>query len=222
MRILLVEDELLLAETLAEALTDERYAVDIAKDGEEAWGYVNAFSYDLILLDVMLPKLDGFSFCQRLRSYGYQTPVLILTARDTNEDVVAGLDSGADDYIIKPIVFPVLLARIRALLRRGHNSGSPVLSWELLRLDPSTYEVSYDSQLLRLTPKEYAMLELFVRSGRRVLSRPLIIQHVWSSDDHPEEETIKGYIKSLRQKLKIAGAPEDFIETIHGLGYRLK
>jgi DNA-binding response OmpR family regulator len=222
MKILLVEDEIRLAETLAEVLTDHYYAVDIAPDGEEAWNYIKTYSYDSILLDIMLPKLDGISLCQRLRSHGYQLPVLMLTARDASEDVITGLDAGADDYVIKPVVFSELLARLRALLRRGKTSGPPVLEWEGLCLNPSTYEVTYRERPIKLVPKEYAILELFIRNGRRVFSRALLIQHVWASDDSPEEETVKGYIKSLRQKLRAAGAPADFIETVHSLGYRLK
>lgn len=222
MRILLVEDDLCLAEALAEALSDQRYAVDLVRDGETAWEQVKTLEYDLILLDVMLPKLDGIHLCQRLRSYGYSVPVLMVTARDTSTDKVIGLDAGADDYMVKPVDLPELLARIRALLRRGSTSSSPVLEWGKLQLDPATYEVSYDSQTLRLTPKEYNILELLLRNGRRILSRSVIIEHIWSLDNPPEEDTVKAHIKSLRQKLRAVNAPDDLVETVHGIGYRLK
>ncbi|MBL1201872.1 MAG: response regulator transcription factor [Nostoc sp. GBBB01] len=223
MRILVVEDDVQLAEMLMEALTDRQYVVDIAQDGEEAWDCIKGLEYDLVVLDITLPKLDGVSFCQRLRSRNHTIPVLMLTARDTLADKVTGLDAGADDYMVKPFEMPELMARIRALLRRNSAAASfPDLGWGSLRLNPSTYEVSYADQPLQLTPKEFALLELMVSSGRRVLSRAGIIERIWSLNDPPSEETVKSHIKSLRYKLKDAGAPDDFIETVHGLGYRLK
>lgn len=222
MRILLVEDDANLAEALAEALSDQRYIVDIVNDGETGWGQANTIDYDLILLDVMLPKLDGISLCKRLRTHNHSSPILMITARDTSADKVTGLDAGADDYVVKPIDLAELLARVRALLRRGHSSAPPVLEWEGLKLDPSTYEVTYNDIPLRLTPKEYSLLELFLRNGRRVLTRSSIIEHVWSLETPPSEDTVKAHIKSLRNKLKAAGAPHKLIETVHGLGYRLK
>ncbi|HEY9651727.1 MAG TPA: response regulator transcription factor [Coleofasciculaceae cyanobacterium] len=222
MRILIVEDDTSLAEALAEALIDQRYTVDIVTDGETAWEQVRATSYDLILLDVMLPKLNGVYLCQRLRSQNYSTPILMVTARDTSIDKVMGLDAGADDYVIKPVDLPELLARIRALLRRGSSTSSPILKCGDLHLDPSTHEVYYKDKLLRLTPKEYSLLELLLRNGRRILSRSIIIEHLWSFDNPPEEDTVKAHIKSLRQKLRAASAPNDLVETVHGLGYRLK
>ncbi|NEQ71502.1 MAG: response regulator transcription factor [Symploca sp. SIO2D2] len=222
MRILLVEDNTPLAEGLADALTAQLYIVDIVGDGEAAWEQIKTVEYDLILLDLMLPKLDGISLCKRLRSHGIETPVLMLTARDTSMDKVTGLDVGADDYMVKPFDLPELLARIRALLRRGNFASSPILVWGSLRLDPSTYQVSFQEHLLHLTPKEYSILELLMRNGQRVLSRNLIIEHIWSVDNAPVESTVKVHIKSLRHKLKAAGAPNDLIQTVHGIGYRLK
>lgn len=222
MRILVVEDDVQLGEMLTEALTDRQYAVDVAKDGEAAWDLVQGLDYDLIVLDVTLPKLDGVTFCQRLRSRNSSLPVLMLTARDTVADKITGLDAGADDYVVKPFDLQELMARIRALLRRGSSTATPFLSWGSLRMNPSTYEVTYEEQPLHLTPKEYAILELLVSSGRRVNSRAGIIERIWSLEDQPTEETVKSHIKGLRMKLRAAGAPEDFIETVHGLGYRLK
>jgi DNA-binding response OmpR family regulator len=222
MRILLVEDDLSLAETLAEALTDQRYIVDVATDGEQGWDCINAINYDLLVLDVMLPKIDGVTLCHRLRSSGFQMPVMMLTARDTVADKITSLDAGADDYIIKPVDLGEFFARIRALLRRGDVSSVPILIWGDLLLDPSTYEVRYLQTTLHLTPKEYNLIEFLLRNTRRVLSRAVIINHVWQTESSPEEHTVKVHIRSLRQKLKAAGAPEDFIETVHGIGYRLK
>ncbi len=222
MRILVVEDDVQLAEVLTEALSDRQYAVDIVQDGERAWEYVTSLSYDLIVMDLTLPKLDGISLCQRLRARNITTPVLMLTARDTIVDKIIGLDAGADDYMVKPFDVQELMARVRALLRRGSTAIAASITWGDLKLDSSTYEVSYDGQPLQLTPKEYSLLELLVSSGRRVLSRSGIIERIWSLQDPPTEETVKSHIKGLRQKLKSVGAPEDFIETVHGLGYRLK
>lgn len=222
MRILLAEDDVHLAESLTEILTTQRYAVDWVKDGEAAWEQMNCFTYDLLLLDVTLPKLDGLRLCERLRTKGHLSPILMLTARDTSFDKVLGLDAGADAYMVKPFDLQELLAQIRALLRRGQGGSAPVLCWGELRLDPSSYEVTYKRSPLRLTPKEFALMEALLRYGQRVLSRPAIIERVWSwQEDLPEENTIKTYIKNLRSKLKAAGAPDDFIETVHGLGYRL-
>jgi DNA-binding response OmpR family regulator len=222
MRILVVEDDVQLAEVLTEALTDLQYAVDAVRDGETAWTWFETIAYDLLVLDVTLPKLDGVSLCRRLRDRNYTTPILMLTARDTVADKICGLDAGADDYVVKPFDLQELLARVRALLRRGPLTTTPELIWGNLRLNPSTYEATYNQQPLPLTPKEYALMELLATNGRRVLSRVGIIERIWNLDNSPTEETVKSHIKSLRFKLRGAGAPEDFIETVHGLGYRMK
>ena len=222
MRILLVEDDQRIAIALMETLRDRQYKVDLGEDGEIAWEFLQAFSYELILLDVTLPKLNGIQLCQRLRKAGIQTPVLMLTARDSSSDKVLGLDAGADDYVVKPFDLAELTARIRALLRRGTVVLPSVLEWGDLRLDPSSYEVNYGENLLHLTPKEYQLLELFIRKNQMVLSRSLILDNLWSFEEPPGEETVKVHIKDLRKKLRIAGAPPDFIETVYGVGYRLK
>jgi DNA-binding response OmpR family regulator len=222
MRILLVEDNGRLAEALCEALTDQLYVVDLVKDGESAWKQIKLVAYDLILLDIMLPILDGISLCQRLRYHGYTLPILMLTACDTRTDKINGLDAGADDYVVKPFDLQELLARIRALLRRGSFASTPTLAWGSLHLNPSTYEVTYLNVPLQLTPKEFSLLELLLRNGRRVLSRAVIIENLWNSENPPEEDTVKAHIKALRQKLRSVAAPDDLIETIHGLGYRMK
>lgn len=230
MRILVVEDDSQLVEVLAEVLNRRQYVVDIARDGEAAWNFTELMKYDLVVLDVTLPKLDGIRFCHRLRTVGMNngayrnstTPVLMLTARDTVADKIVGLDAGADDYVAKPFDLEELMARIRALLRRGTSTSTMSLLWGKLHLNPSSYEATYDGFHLSLTPKEYAILELLVANGRRVLSRSSIIEQVWSVDDSPVDETVRSHIKCIRQKLKALGAPEDIIETVHGLGYRLK
>jgi DNA-binding response OmpR family regulator len=223
MRILLVEDDDLLAQAVATALTKQNYVVDIAADGEAGWELVSVCNYDLILLDVILPKLDGISLCRQLRQESYQMLILLLTAKDTKTDKVIGLDAGADDYVVKPFDFQELSARIRALLRRGNTALPPVLEWGSLRLDPSTCEVTYADIILNLTAKEFSLLDLFLRNNQRLFSRGAIVDQLWSAEkDPPEENTIKSHIKSLRQKLKAAGANYDCIETVYGMGYRLK
>jgi diguanylate cyclase (GGDEF)-like protein len=221
MRILLVEDDEALIELFKASLTEQRYVVDTATDGLTGWDLAQSMSYDLIVLDVMLPKLDGIQFCRQLRSKGSRVPVMLLTARGTSDDKVLGLDAGADDYVVKPVRQQEFAARVRALLRRGGATVSPILEWGGLQLDPSTCKVGYGSQPLHLTPKEYALLELFLRNNQRVYSRSAILDQLWSFDDElPGEDTVKAHIKGLRQKLKAVGAT-DLIETVYGLGYRL-
>ena len=222
MRILVVEDDRQLAEMLTEALRDCQYVVDIAPDGEIAWHYLETLPYDLAILDVTLPKLDGIHLCKRVRQSNLTLPILMLTARDTIGDRITGLDAGADDYVVKPFNLQELMARVRALLRRGSATPGTGLQWGLLTLNAGTFEAQYNGQPLPLTPKEFSLLELLLANGRRVLSRTGIIEHLWSLDNPPTEETVKSHIKGLRQKLKQAGAPDDLVETVHGLGYRLK
>ncbi|HTL88711.1 MAG TPA: response regulator transcription factor [Leptolyngbya sp.] len=222
MRILVVEDDVQIADMLAEALTNRQYIVDLAQDGGIAWDWVELHDYDLIVLDVTLPKMNGLLFCQMLRDRAISIPVLMLTARDTIADKIIGLDVGADAYMVKPFDLEELLAQIRALLRRRSSVAQANLSWGELCLNPDTYEVTYEAEPLRLTPKEYALLELLMSNGRRVLSRPGIIDRLWTVDDSPTEEAVKTHIRTLRQKLRIAGAPSTLIETVHGLGYRMR
>ena len=222
MRILVVEDDVQIADMLTEALTNRQYQVDVAHDGEIAWDWIEAFEYNLVLLDITLPKMSGIRLCQQLRDRNSVIPVLMLTARDTIADKIIGLDAGADDYMVKPFDLNELMARVRALLRRGGSATRPSFGWGDLRLNSVTYEVTYKNQAITLTPKEYALLELLVLNGRRVLGRLGIIERLWTIDDSPTEEAVKFHIKILRQKLRAVGAPEDFIETVHGLGYRMK
>jgi diguanylate cyclase (GGDEF)-like protein len=222
MRILLVEDDELLVQQLSTVLTHQHYVVDCAEDGQAGWDLLESFDYDLVLLDVQMPKLDGITLCRRLRSQGKQTPVLLLTALETTTSKVVGLDAGADDYLTKPFDIDELLARVRALLRRGSPSLPPILTWQNVQLDPSTCEVACGAEILRLTPKEYGLLELFLRNPHRIFSCSALIDHQWALEDPPTDETVRSHLKGLRQKLKSAGVTGDPIETVYGIGYRLK
>ena len=222
MKILLVEDDETIVIPVEEDLDERNYIVEVARDGQTAWELIDVFDYDLILLDVMLPEIDGISLCRKLRSNGCQTPILMLTARDTVNDKITGLDAGADDYLVKPFDLDELSARIRALLRRGDSNLPPVLTWGDLSLDPSTCEVSYRDQALNLSPKEFRLLEFFLRHPRQVFERGQILDQLWHMEQLPEEATVKAHISSLRQKLKKAGMVSDVIETVYGIGYRLK
>ncbi len=222
MRILVVEDDVQLADVLTDALSDQQYVVDLAKDGESALDWIKSMTYDLILMDITIPKLDGISLCKQLRDRGLSLPILMLTARDTIADKIIGLDAGADDYMVKPFDLQELMARIRALIRRGTHETSATLTWGQLQINALKHEVHYEGQEFFPTPKEYALLELLVSNGRRVMSRAGIIDRIWPLQDSPTEEAVKSHIKALRSKLKSVNAPDDLIETVHGLGYRMK
>ena len=222
MRILLVDDDEHLMEVLASKLIEQRYAVDIANTGEMGWEFVLLFDFDLVVLDWMLPDIDGVTLCKQIRAEGYTMPIILLTARDRNTDKVMALDAGADDYIVKPFNFDVLTARIRAVLRREINVSSPILTWQDLSLDPKIHEVHYQQQLLPLTPKEYGLMELFMRHPQQVFSPGAIIDNLWAGEDPPGEEAVRTHIKGLRQKLKAVGMDKDTIKTVYGVGYRLK
>jgi DNA-binding response OmpR family regulator len=221
MKILLIEDDDALISLLTRSLSTH-HIVDAVKDGEIGWTYASTFDYDLIVLDIMLPKLDGISLCQRFRQEGYTTPILLLTAQDMITAKIQGLDAGADDYVVKPFDLNELMARIRALLRRSSNNPLPLLSWGELLLNPSTCDVTYNGQPLTLTTKEYDLLELLLRDSYHVFSSDEIIDRLWSSDACPAEATVRSHLRRLRYKLQAVGAPHDFISTIHGRGYYLK
>ncbi len=223
MKLLLVEDDRRLGELLSNTLRQHKHRVDWVQDGEEGWAYADAGSYDLIILDVILPNLSGVDLCRKLRANNHPEPILMLTAQDTSSDKVAALDAGADDYVVKPFDLPELLARIRALSRRGHGlvTTPSILEWERLQLDPRSCKVTYAGQPIPLTPKEYGLLELFLRHEGRVFSLNAILDQLWTFEDSPGERTVRVHIKGLRQKLKAAGVPAQIIETVYGLGYRL-
>lgn len=224
MKILLIEDDDMTRELLTEELTSARYAVEAATDGELGLELASLWVYDLIVLDLQIPKLDGLNVCRQLRNRGITTPILILTAQDAQEDIVTGLDTGADDYVTKPFQVCQVLARIRALLRRGSTTTdkAPALSWGKLSLDPATAHVTYGDQVIDLTPKEYSLLELFLRNPRRVFSRSTILDHLWTIDDYPTEGAVTNLVKDLRNRLKRSGIKETVIQTVYGLGYRLR
>ena len=198
MKILLVEDDEGAAEVLKNTLTSQHYLVDLAMDGQTGLSFAEAFSYDLVLLDVMLPKLDGIEFCRQLRSHRKDTPILLLTALDSSTSKVIGLDAGADDYLVKPFDTNELLARIRALLRRGSPVLSSVIEVGNLRLDSSSCKVTCNKKLLHLTAKEYTLLELLLRNSHRIFSQRLLLDHLWSSvEEIPSENTVRAHIKAL-------------------------
>lgn len=221
MKILLIEDDQPTGSVLAGLLTAQRYIVNLATDGQTGLELAQKFEYDLILLDVVIPKLDGISVCKQLRAEGYSHPILLLTAKDSSSDRVLGLDAGADDYVVKPFDPEELMARIRALLRRQQSVTAALLSWENVQLDTVNNEVTCQGRPLRLTHKEYCLLELFLLNPKRIFSRSAILDRLWDFAESPGEETVSTHVKCLRQKLKAAGA-SDLIETIYGLGYRLR
>jgi two-component system, OmpR family, response regulator QseB len=221
MRILLVEDDDRIAMPLLEDLRQQKHSVDYAKDGMAGWDCAQAIDYDLILLDLMLPQLDGIGLCRRLRSHGCTACILMLTARDTTADKVAGLDAGADDYLVKPFDLEELAARIRALSRRTPELKPTVLSHGALQLDPSRQTVCYAGQAIALTPKEFMILEQLLRHPSQVFTRAMLKGRLWEFDQISGEETIKTHVTNLRRKLKLAGSPDNHIETVYGVGYRL-
>ncbi|MBD2493818.1 response regulator [Nostoc sp. FACHB-280] len=223
MKILLVEDDLPTATVLSEVLKTECYAVELATDGQNGLALATLSNFDLILLDLLIPKLDGIKLCRQLRAQGMQKPILLLTAKDHSNDVVTGLDAGADDYVTKPYDISELLARIRALLRRGQTELTPsLLRWGNLCINTTSAAVTYQGKPISLSPKEYSLLGLFLRHPQRVFSRSEIIDRLWSIDTSPSEGAVTNLIKDLRHKLKIAGMSAELLETVYGLGYRLK
>ncbi len=222
MKILLIEDDEAIISLLTKSLTAHRYVVDAVRDGEMGWVYGSTFEYDLIVMDTMVPKVDGMTLCQRFRAEEYTTPIVLLTAQDSSAAKIQGLNAGADDYVIKPFDVEELIARIRALLRRCSATPSLLMSWGDLLLDPVTCEVTYDGRPLNLTTKEYELIELLLQDSRHVMSNDEILDRLWSSDDFPAEATVRSHIRRLRSKLQEAGAPHDFIGTLYGRGYYLK
>jgi len=221
MRVLIVEDELRMAGLIRRGLTHEGMAADVAANGHDALVRASAHDYDAVVLDVMLPDVDGFEVCRRLRTGGIWSPVLMLTARDSVEDRVAGLDSGADDYLVKPFAFAELLARLRALARRGETGRPAVLTVGDLRLDPATREVTRDSAPIALSAKEFALLETFMRRPGEVLSRFHLLEHAWDFAYENRSNVVDVYVRRLRRKVDEPFGRQS-LETVRGAGYRLR
>ncbi len=223
-KILVVDDEPAVQQALTRAFALEEYAVEVAGDGGEALEALAAGRYDAIVLDVMMPGVSGLEVCRRLRASGDRSPVLMLTARDAIDDRVAGLDAGADDYLVKPFALRELMARMRALLRRRNdeNGDSPdALAFEDLRLDPIAHEARRGERRLELTRTEFALLELFMRHPRQVLSRSTIFEHVWGYDFGAASNTLGVYMGYLRRKTEEGGEPR-LLHTVRGIGYILR
>lgn len=221
MRILVVEDEARLAALLKQGLTEEGHAVDISGDGEEALAWVGVGEYGAIVLDIMLPGIDGLEVCRRLRQQRVKTPILLLTARDSVSDRVRGLDAGADDYLIKPFAFAELSARLRALARRPAETHDPVLSAGNVRLDPAEHRVWRGEHEIQLPNKEFRILEYLMRHPNRVLTRAMIAEHIWDYDFLNVTNVIDVHIRQLRLRLDDP-YPDGMIETVRGVGYRLR
>jgi DNA-binding response OmpR family regulator len=221
MRILLVEDNRRLSDSLRLSLVDDGYAVDVAYDGQEGEELVELTPYALIILDVMLPRRSGIEVCRSLRNNHVKTPILMLTARDALEDRVLGLDSGADDYLVKPFEMEELRARLRALLRRESDEKSGLITIADLTLDPATHFVQRGGQSIELTSREYALLEYLVRNPNRLITRQMAENHLWSYDATVTSNVVDVYIRRLRRKLDDPFEVK-LIETIRGSGYRLR
>src|SRR3954463_849219 len=221
MRILIVEDDEKLARQLEKGLSEQEHSVKLAFDGHEGLHSAEAETFDLFVLDVMLPGIDGFSLVRRLRAAGAVTPILLLTARDTAEDIVMGLDAGADDYLTKPFSFKVLLARLRALSRRKQVEPTTDLRIADLVLDPAKHEVKRAGVPIPLTPTEFDFLELLLRNSGRVLTRNRLIEAVWGNERDVENNTVDVFIRQLRTKLEPPGRSK-LIHTIRGIGYTLR
>lgn len=222
MKILVVEDEHRIARAIKEGLEQESYAVDIEHDGEAGYLAAKADEYDLVILDVMMPGMDGFEVCKKLRADGLHMPILMLTAKDQTQDVVNGLDNGADDYLAKPFSFDVLLARIRALLRRPQDVMSETLTVSDLTLDPATKKVTRAGEDINLSVKEFAILEYMMRNPGKILSKNNIMTHVWDFDANILPNNVEVFITYLRSKIDKPFKGKSLIQTVRGFGYKIE
>ena len=222
MHILIVEDEAKLRHLLRRGLFEESYAVDTAADGEEALYQLDINVYDLVLLDIMLPKMDGITVCRTIRERNSHLPVILLTARDRVTEKVVGLDAGADDYITKPFSFEELTARIRATLRRGKKADAPLLALGDLSLDPATRMAKRGQRTILLTNREYALLEYFLRNPNTLLTKTELLEHVWDYNYEGLSNIVETYIKYLRKKLQTTPNSPELIHTMRGSGYILR
>jgi len=222
MKILIVEDEHLIANSIKKGLEQEKYTVDIAFDGLEGYDLASSGDYDLILLDLMLPGMDGLSICKKLRQENNHTPILMLTAKSQLEDKIIGLNCGADDYLTKPFAFEELLARIRALSRRPQKTNGKILTVGDLSLDTVTYEVKRGNKNIQLSSKEYSLLECLLRHSNQILNKDQLIQYVWSYESDILPNTVEVYIRNLRQKIDVPFKNKPpLIKTIRGFGYKI-
>ncbi len=222
MRILVVEDEHKIAAAIKKGLEQEKYAVDVAYTGTDGYDLASTEDYDTILLDLLLPEMDGLAVCKKLRSQNIHTPVLMLTAKGQTDDKVSGLDSGADDYLTKPFSFEELLARIRALSRRPKTTFTNVLKIADLELNPRLFQAKRGSADIRLSGKEFSLLEYLMRHPNQVLSKDQIIAHVWNYDADILPNTVEVYIKNLRNKIDVPfKKTKPLIQTVRGFGYKL-
>lgn len=221
MKILVVEDDRKVAGFIEQGLREEGYAVDVAPDGEQATMLAHVYEYDLVVLDVMLPKKTGLQVATELRREGRSTPILMLTARDTTEDVVRGLDAGGDDYLTKPFKFDELLARVRALIRRGGAGRTELLKYGPLELDRLKHKVRVDGRAVDLTPKEFHLLQHFLLHPEEVVRRTELLEKVWDMHFDPESNVVDVHVGNLRRKLKSA-AGKELIQTVRGVGFRLQ
>jgi DNA-binding response OmpR family regulator len=222
MRLLLVEDDERIATPIKEELEFQYYIVDKASDGEQALKMARKIQYDLVLLDLLLPKTNGMTVCNTLRAEGYLQPILMMTALGTTPDKVMGLDAGADDYIVKPFDLDELMARVRAMLRRGPGQAVPKLQWGQVTLDPVRCLVTFKDKPITLTATEYRLFAFFLRHPDETFSKEAIFERLWLPGEESSTDVIKTYVKLLRRKLSDAGVPVDPLETIYGFGYRLK
>lgn len=220
MRVLIVEDEHRLSNIIKKGLVEDGFAVDQAFDGEEGQYLAEAEQYDLIILDITLPKIEGLKLCKEIRKKNIKTPVLMLTAKSATEDKVAGLDSGADDYITKPFSFIEFRSRIHALIRRSHHEISPILKIEDLEVDPLKHRVTRGEKVINLTPKEFAVLEFLLRHKGEVISRTMITEHVWDYNFDGMSNVVDVFVVSLRKKID-GDFKTKLIKTIHGVGYKV-
>lgn len=220
MRILIIEDEQRLSNNIKKGLQEEGFAIDQAFDGEEGQYLAESESYDLIILDIMLPKIDGINVCKNLRSKSIKTPVLMLTAKTQLEEKVLGLNAGADDYLTKPFAFDELKARIQALLRRSFNQPEPELEIDDLLVDPKKHSVKRAAKEIKLTPKEFAILEFLLRHKNELVTRSQIIEHVWDYNFDSMSNVVDVFITTLRKKVD-GGFDKKLIHTIHGVGYKI-
>jgi two-component system OmpR family response regulator len=220
MQILVVEDEQRMAALLQRGLTEEGHNVTVARDGAAGWEIARSSQFDVIVLDMMLPKVDGLTVARRLRDARNQTPILVLTAKDAAVDVIQGLDAGADDYLTKPFSFEILLARLRAVSRRGAIPQPVCLEVADLKLDPATRIVTRGSEAISLTPREFSLLELLLRNAGRVVRRETILESVWGFDCDVSENTLEAFVRLLR--LKVDRREPKLIQTVRGVGYSIR